>query len=142
MSEVLSQDAPATSHSDRHAGPIDLALIYGAGFSALADQVQDARSIPMNALPGLAEIDADARMVVGSLGTARVAVMGSVARNAAREGRDQMRAALEAAAELGAKAVVFAGAAGSVREEIKPGALVTVRDHLNLTGATPLRSAG
>src|SRR5262249_47306269 len=39
---------------------------------------------------------------------------------------------------LGATAVVLATAAGSARREIQPGALVAIKDHINLTGFNPL----
>jgi purine-nucleoside phosphorylase len=42
------------------------------------------------------------------------------------------------AAMLGARTLVMTNAAGGIRADLRPGDLVTVADHLNLTGANPL----
>ena len=49
-----------------------------------------------------------------------------------------MRVPLEMLSLLGAKSVVLTSAAGSVRNDINPGTLVTITDHINLTGLNPL----
>jgi purine-nucleoside phosphorylase len=43
------------------------------------------------------------------------------------------------AAQLGARVLILTNAAGALRAERRPGELVLVRDHLNLTGLNPLR---
>jgi purine-nucleoside phosphorylase len=43
------------------------------------------------------------------------------------------------AALLGARVLVLTNATGGVRESLRPGDLVAVRDHFNLTGLNPLR---
>src|SRR5262245_66311550 len=49
-----------------------------------------------------------------------------------------MRVPLETVSLVGAKAVVLTNAAGSTRPELKPGSLMAIRDHINLTGQDPL----
>jgi purine-nucleoside phosphorylase len=43
-------------------------------------------------------------------------------------------------AALGVRAVVLTNAAGGIRQDLKPGDLVMITDHLNLMGANPLRA--
>jgi purine-nucleoside phosphorylase len=59
------------------------------------------------------------------------------------EGRDATAAVhpIRTAAAAGAYAVVLTNASGSLRRDWSPGTPVLIADHLNLTGASPLRGA-
>ena len=46
------------------------------------------------------------------------------------------------AAELGARLCVFTAAGGSLVEDLRPGQLAVLRDHINLSGTTPLLGMG
>lgn len=119
---------------------VDVGLVLGAGLSAIADQVTQATAIAYAELPGFPSASAgDTReLVIGTLGTAQIAVFRG--RTNYNEGGDPaaMRVPLETLAALGAKAVVLVSATGSVRAEISPGMLLTITDHINLSGLNPL----
>lgn len=120
--------------------PIEVGLVLGAGFASIADQVTQAITIPYADLPGFkgsAGVEAN-DLVLGILGSARIAVFRGRANYNEAGDLNAMRVPLETLALLGAKAVVLANAAGSARPEIQPGTLLAVTDHINLTGLNPL----
>ena len=97
-------------------------------------------SIPYDQLPGFARPAGaeQVELVVGVLGTARVAIFRGRSNYNESGDINAMRVPLEMLSLLGAKAVVLTSAAGSVRTDINPGALVVITDHINLTGLNPL----
>jgi len=119
---------------------IDVGLILGAGLAAIADQVEQAIVVPYDQLPGFAQPAAEeqAGLVIGILGTARVAIFRGRANYNETGDINAMRVPLELLSLLGAKSVVLTSAAGSVRSDINPGTIVTITDHINLTGLNPL----
>ena len=119
---------------------IDVGLVLGAGLAAIADQVGQAIVIPYDQLPGFARpaTDEQAELVIGILGTARVMIFRGRANYNDAGDINAMRVPLEMLSLLGAKSVVLTSAAGSVRNDINPGTLVTITDHINLTGLNPL----
>lgn len=119
---------------------IDVGLVLGAGLAAIADQVGQAIVIPYEQLPGFARpaTDEQAELVIGILGTARVMIFRGRANYNDAGDINAMRVPLETLSLLGAKSVVLTSAAGSVRTDINPGTLVTITDHINLTGLNPL----
>ena len=119
---------------------VDVGLVLGAGLAAIADQVGQAIVIPYDQLPGFARpaTDEQAELVIGILGTARVMIFRGRANYNDAGDINAMRVPLEMLSLLGAKSVVLTSAAGSVRTDINPGTLVTITDHINLTGFNPL----
>jgi purine-nucleoside phosphorylase len=119
---------------------IDVGLVLGAGLAAIADQVGQAIVIPYDQLPGFARpaTDEQAELVIGILGTARVMIFRGRANYNDAGDINAMRVPLELLSLLGAKSVVLTSAAGSVRNDINPGTIVTITDHINLTGLNPL----
>jgi purine-nucleoside phosphorylase len=136
-----SEQAAAIVRGHLAGAPVDVALLVDPSIAAVAEHVDAAGAVPFEDLPGFprpASGPHKAQLVAGILGTARIAVL---------EGRfpyyetgdiGSMRVPLETLALLGAKAVVFATAAVSIKPEIRPGAIIAVRDHINLTGLNPL----
>ena len=118
---------------------IDVGLVLGLGLFAVADHVTQTISIPYSELPGFDAPEGMAyELLLGIIGTARVAVFrGRTNYNEAAD-INAMRVPLETLARLGAKAVVVTGVASAARNDIQPGTLLTVTDHVNLTGFNPL----
>jgi purine-nucleoside phosphorylase len=119
--------------------PIDVGLVLGLGLQAVADHVTQAISIPYSELPGFHATEGMAyELLLGIIGTARVAVFRGRTNYNETGAINAMRVPLETLALLGAKAVVVTGVAAAVRNDIQPGMLLTVTDHMNLTGLNPL----
>jgi purine-nucleoside phosphorylase len=120
---------------------VDVGLVLGTGLGAIADHIAAPTVIPYGDLPGFARPMVGghaAELVVGTIGTARVAVLKGRVNHYESGNVSAMRVPLETLSLLGAGAVVLTNAAGSTRPEIKPGSLVVIRDHINLTGQNPL----
>lgn len=118
---------------------IDVGLVLGVGLATIADHVTQAISIPYSELPGFNAPEGMAyELLLGIIGTARVAVFRGRTNYNETGDINAMRVPLETLARLGAKAVVVTGAAAAVRNDIQPGMLLTITDHMNLTGLNPL----
>jgi purine-nucleoside phosphorylase len=119
---------------------IDVGLVLGGALTGLADQVGQAVTIPYGTLPGfprpLAEPNPELR--IGILGSARIAVFRGRSNFNEIGDINAMRVPIETLAGLGAKALVTIGAAGAMRQDLPVGSVVTVTDHINLTGLNPL----
>jgi purine-nucleoside phosphorylase len=135
-----SQQSAAVIRARAGETPISLGLVLGKGLGAIGGQVTSPVNIPYADLAGFprTEDDNHSEIVVGTLGTARVAILKG--RALYHETRDlaAMRVPLETLKLLGAEGVVLVNFAGSTRLDLTPGTLVAVKDHLNLTGQNPL----
>ncbi len=119
---------------------IDIALVLGSGLSGFADQV-DGIAIDYDDLPAFphASVSGHAtKLVVGEIGSARVAVLGGRIHYYERGEANAMRLPLEVLAALGTKQVLLTNAAGSVRQGLGPGDLMLITDHINFAGTNPL----
>jgi len=136
-----SQKSAAAIRTRIGEAPVDVGLVLSAGLAAIGDHLTDPIGFKYDDLPGFVRPrfgGAAAECVIGTLGRARVAVFKG--RTHYHEAGDiaGMRVPLETLKLLGAQAVVLTCAAGSTRRELGPGALVPIRDHINLTGLNPL----
>ena len=136
-----SEKAASVIRSRASDQPVDVALVLGSGLAAIADHITAPTVIPYDDLPGFLRPMVGghaAELVVGTLGTAHVAVMKGRVHHYESGDVAAMRVPLETFSLLGANAVVLTNAAGSTRPELKPGSLMVIRDHINLTGQDPL----
>ncbi|HRO14488.1 MAG TPA: purine-nucleoside phosphorylase [Paracoccus sp. (in: a-proteobacteria)] len=121
------------------AEPPELALVLGSGLGHLGAMVEGV-AIPYADLPGFPHAGVSGhvpQLYVGRLEGRRVAVLGGRAHYYESGRPDAMRPALEVIAELGCERLVLTNAAGSLREDIPPGGLMLLADHLAL-GPNPL----
>jgi len=140
---MRSESEQAASIIRSRAGdrPVDVGLILGTGLGAIADHIATPAVISYDDLPGFARPMVgghEAEIVIGTIGPTRLAVMKGRVHHYETGDVAGMRVPLETLALLGATAVVLTNAAGSTRPEVKPGSLVVVRDHINMTGRNPL----
>ena len=125
---------------------LDLAFVLGSGWSAAADELgATIGECPLAELPGFS-----APVVGGHGGTLRVVRTpnGKIAaiftgRTHYYEGRgvDAVVHGVRTAAAAGATMLVLTNGCGGLNRDWAPGTPVLIADHLNLTGATPLRGA-
>jgi purine-nucleoside phosphorylase len=116
------------------------AIVLGSGLGILVDQAQDVTSVPYGELnlPGPTVEGHAGTVVVGRLGSARVALLSG--RIHVYEGRpmDEVVLAVRAMAVWGVERVVLTNAAGAVDPRFRPGDVMLMDDHLNLMGVNPL----
>jgi len=118
-----------------------LGVVLGSGLGAFADILTDARVVPMASIPQLAvpQVSGHSKnLCFGRLGNARLACFSG--RVHAYEGHSVERVVLPVRllAALGCRAVLLTNAAGGIRDDLRPGDLMLISDHLNLTGRNPL----
>lgn len=121
--------------------PPTLALVLGSGLGAFADEVEDAVAIPTPEIPGYPRSTVEGhagRLVFGKVGGAQVMVVqGRVHFYEGYPMADVVKP-VRLAAALGARGLVVTNASGGISEELEPGDLMAICDHVNLMGTNPL----
>jgi purine-nucleoside phosphorylase len=124
-------------------GSLELAMVLGTGLGRIADEIEDAITIPFADIPGFppahgAVSGHDRQLRFGRLEGRRVLILQG--RGHYYEAGDAaiMRCALGVIARFGAPPLLLTNAAGSTRAEVKPGAMVLISDHINFGGPNPL----
>jgi len=119
----------------------ELGIVLGSGLGGLADDVEDAVAIPFADLPGWPAATAPGhvgRLLLGTLAGRPVVML---------QGRFHMYEGVDPGLviqpvllfkALGARIVVLTNAAGGLDPSFGPGTLMVMRDHINLTGRSPL----
>jgi purine-nucleoside phosphorylase len=118
-----------------------VALVLGSGLGPLADLVEDAVAIPYADLAGWprpAVAGHGGRLVIGAFGGRPVAVLQGRAHYYEHGDAAVMRAPLETLALAGVTTLLLTNAAGSLRPEMGPGAIMAITDHIAWSGANPL----
>jgi purine-nucleoside phosphorylase len=116
-------------------------LVLGSGLGGVADSVVDAVAIPFSDLPGWPAPSAPGhkgRFILGTI--AGVPVCCLQGRLHLYEGLEPLQVVepVLLMGRLGASTVVLTNAAGGVNRSYGAGTLMIIRDHLNLTGKTPI----
>jgi purine-nucleoside phosphorylase len=116
-------------------------LVLGSGLGAMADLCASAVAIPFADIPHVGRPSVKGHpgaLVLGTLAGVPVAVLQG--RLHLYEGRSAQEAAFPARllCWLGVRALVLTNASGGIRPGLKPGDLLLVTDHLNLSGSSPL----
>ena len=122
----------------------EFAVVLGSGLSSPADRVSDAVRIPYADVPGffLPTVEGHkGELVAGRLGGKEVVVQSG--RFHMYEGHTADEAALPVRVfgSLGVRVVILTNAAGGIRQTFAPGTIMLIRDHINLTGQSPLTGA-
>jgi len=121
-----------------------IALVLGSGLGSFADGLAEAVGIPYANIPTFpcsTAIGHAGQLVIGKSGDIPVAVMQG--RVHLYEGYSAAEAAFptRALGRMGIRALLLTNAAGGINVEYGQGALVIVRDHINLQGQNPLMGA-
>lgn len=118
-----------------------IALVLGSGLGGLVDAVEDAVRIPYASIPGFPEgrVSGHAgELVSGRLNGVPVLVLAGRVHFYEAGDAAAMRPALEALKGLGIRVLVLTNAAGSLRDDIRPGSVMLIEDHINFSGVNPL----
>jgi xanthosine phosphorylase len=116
-------------------------IVLGSGLGAVADAVEDPVVIAYEQLPGFPRpsvVGHAGHAVLGRIGGVGVAVLGGRAHLYEGGDPDTLRTPVRALKAAGANTLILTNAAGSLREEVGPGSLMAISDHINLTGVNLL----
>jgi len=119
----------------------EIGLILGSGLDVIGDKAENAIRLPYASIPHFPQSTVSGhagQWVQGELAGRRVALMRG--RFHLYEGYTPQQVALPVRVmkALGVKTLVVTNAAGGVNDEFRPGDLMLITDHLNLTGRNPL----
>ncbi|MGL5692543.1 MAG: purine-nucleoside phosphorylase [Peptostreptococcaceae bacterium] len=118
-----------------------IGLILGSGLGVLADEIENPVKIKYNEIPNfpVSTVEGHAGcLVIGNLeGKTVIAMQG---RFHYYEGYSQQEITfpVRVMKDLGVETVVVTNAAGGANKSFKPGDLMIIKDHINLSGSNPL----
>ncbi len=118
-----------------------IGLVLGSGLGGFADSLTDAVRIPyaeIPAFPRSTAIGHAGQMVIGKSGAVPVAVMQGRVHLYEGYSAQQVAFPMRVFGRMGIRAVILTNAAGGINLNYQQGALVLIRDHINLQGANPL----
>jgi purine-nucleoside phosphorylase len=118
-----------------------IGLVLGSGLGAFADSLGDATRIPYTDIPSFPQSTAighAGRMVIGNSGEVPVAAMQGRVHLYEGYSAQQVAFPIRVFSRMGIKAVILTNAAGGINLGYSQGALVLIRDHINLQGTNPL----
>ena len=116
-------------------------LVLGSGLGAFAKTLEKAVAIPYREIPHFpvsTAIGHAGELVVGTSQGVPVAVMAGRVHFYEGYRMDQVVFPVRVLGRSGVRTLVLTNAAGSVNVNFKPGELMVIQDHLNLTGSNPL----
>ena len=147
MNEVTRTDLPSAhevASQVRDALAVNkpaVGLVLGSGLGELTKRIEDQRFVPYADLPGFAVPTIPGhlgRLISGTLAGKHVLALAG--RFHVYEGHSAANTAFPVRVlhALGAPILLLSNAAGGIRRSLKPGDLMIIRDHVNLTWRNPL----
>jgi purine-nucleoside phosphorylase len=118
-----------------------IGLVLGSGLGAFADSLSDATRVPYADIPTFPRSTAighAGQMVLGKTGSIAVAAMQGRAHLYEGYSAQEVTFPIRVFGRMGVRAVILTNAAGGINLSYSQGALVLLRDHINLQGANPL----
>jgi purine-nucleoside phosphorylase len=118
-----------------------IGLVLGSGLGAFAETLEapvaaayrDLPHFPVSAVAGHA-----GRLVLGQSGGVPVVVMQGRVHGYEGWSGDEIAHGVRVMAALGIRVLVLTNAAGGIHPDLKPGDLMRITDHINLSGRSPL----
>jgi purine-nucleoside phosphorylase len=125
----------------RGAGAPRIGIVLGSGLGDFAASIEGAAVIPYRELQGFPVPSVSGHagsLVLGQVGGTPIAAMAGRGHYYEHGRADAMRPALETLKELGVGDLILTNAAGGLRQEIPPGSVMLIADHINLGTGNPL----
>lgn len=118
-----------------------IGVVLGSGLGAYADTLSDATRIPYEEVPHLPRSTVaghPGNLWMGRSGAATVACLQGRVHLYEGHAPSAVVFGVRLLAALGCRAVLLTNAAGGIADELAPGDLMLITDHLNLMGQSPL----
>lgn len=119
----------------------DIAIVLGSGLGSLAGKVENAVRISYAELPGFPKSGVTGHageVVAGTFAGRPVLLLAGRAHYYEHGDAAVMRPVLEVLAGFGIEKLILTNAAGSLREDMPPGSVMLITDHINFSGSNPL----
>jgi purine-nucleoside phosphorylase len=139
---LIADLAEATAHvrSKTDVKPA-IGLVLGSGLGAFAQTLERAVRIPFGEIPHFPVSTVQGHkgeLVLGQSNGVPVAVMTGRVHHYEGYSQQQVVFPVRVLSRLGVKLLILTNAAGSININFKPGELMIIEDHINLTGSNPL----
>lgn len=121
---------------------VESAIVLGSGLASVADALEDARAVPYSQIPGYPETTVaghPGRLASGRLGGRKVLAFCGRVHGYEGYPPDEVGFGIRVAATLGVTSVIVTNVSGGIDPSLRIGEIVAISDHVNLTGASPLR---
>ncbi|HWY03545.1 MAG TPA: purine-nucleoside phosphorylase [Candidatus Acidoferrum sp.] len=121
-----------------------IGLVLGSGLGAFADSLTEATRVPYAEIPTFPRSTAlghAGQMVLGHAGDVPVATMQGRAHLYEGYSAREVTFPMRVFGRMGIRGVILTNAAGGINLSYSQGALVLIRDHINLQGSNPLVGA-
>ncbi len=118
-----------------------IGLILGSGLGVLADQIENPVVIPYSEIPHFTKstvVGHKGQLVIGTLEGKQVVAMQGRFHYYEGHGLDAVVFPVRVMKALGVTTILVTNAAGGINTEYKPGDLMLIADHINLTFRNPL----
>lgn len=118
-----------------------VALVLGSGLGGLVAAVDDAVHVPYARLEGFPKSGVSGHageVVAGTIGGTPVLLLSGRVHYYEKGDAAAMRPVLEVLQGLGIEKLILTNAAGSLREDLPPGSVMLIEDHINFSGTNPL----
>lgn len=118
-----------------------VAIVLGSGLGSLVDGITDQVRIPYSELEGfpVSGVTGHAgEIVAGYLGREPVIMLSGRAHYYERGDARAMRFPIEVLKGIGVQSLILTNSAGSVRQDMPPGSVMQIADHINYSGMNPL----
>ena len=116
-------------------------IVLGSGLGSLVGEVTDAQRIPYRDLPGfpVSAVSGHAgEVVAGSLGGVPVVMLSGRVHFYEKGDAGAMRLPIEVLKGLGIETLILTNSAGSLQDDMPPGSVMQITDHINYSGMNPL----
>jgi purine-nucleoside phosphorylase len=116
-------------------------IVLGSGLGSLVEAVTEAVRIAYADIPGfpVSSVSGHAgELVVGRLGDVPVVILSGRAHYYESGDANAMRGPIETLKRFGVENLILTNSAGSLREDMPPGSVMRIADHIAFSGANPL----
>lgn len=116
-------------------------IVLGSGLGSLVEGVTDAVRIAYADIPGfpVSAVSGHAgELVAGRIGGVPVIVLSGRVHYYERGDANAMRTPIETLKALGVETLILTNSAGSLRDDLPPGSVMMITDHINFSGESPL----
>ncbi len=122
-------------------GRFDCAMVLGTGLGKLVDDLEEVVSLPYREIPHFPESGVTGhagQLIAGRLERKRVLIFQGRAHYYETGDAAAMRVPIGLVAALGGPPLVLTNAGGSLNRDMRPSSLVSITDHINFSGMSPL----
>lgn len=116
-------------------------IVLGSGLGSLVEAVTDPVRMSYADIPGfpVSAVSGHAgELVAGRIGGVPVIVLSGRVHFYERGDANAMRTPIETLKALGVETLILTNSAGSLREDLPPGSVMQITDHINFSGTSPL----